>query len=116
MVHNRGFIHLTPLIIVCVLAGAWYLHKSYKENRLQENIGAMLRDYRAAITATISNEEDKKKVEAAMDVIEEIVLKQAADVVKNEKFQEVGKELTNSFTLDSVQKAWDNLVTKKTGD
>lgn len=33
---KKGFMRLAPLLVIVVLAGAWYLHKSFKENRLHE--------------------------------------------------------------------------------
>ena len=50
-INNRGFVHhhyFLGFIIICgFLIGGWYVLKSYQENRLKENLGIIVNDYKS---------------------------------------------------------------------
>jgi len=46
ILNHRGLLHIGTIIFILPLIGAWFVYKSYKENRLQENLSMVLEDYK----------------------------------------------------------------------
>ncbi|MCL4492594.1 MAG: tetratricopeptide repeat protein [Nitrospirae bacterium] len=79
---QRGHIHIIgPLVIILVLIGGWYVWKSYKEEKLKENMSVVMEDCKNAVVSVVSDEKDKEKVEQLFQQI-----KQVTDKYQNENF------------------------------
>lgn len=69
---QKGFfhIHLSCILLVFALIGGWYVYKSYKENRLKENMQAIVNDYQPIVqkVITFAQGKDKQVAQEALNV------------------------------------------------
>jgi len=75
ILNHRGFLHIGTIIIILALIGAWFVYRSYKENRLQENLSMVLDDYKELLLSKIKDPEDRERLEQSFIVIKDILSK-----------------------------------------
>jgi hypothetical protein len=75
ILNHRGVLHIGTIIFILALIGAWFVYKSYKENRLQENLSMVLEDYKELLLSKIKDPEDRAKLEQSFMVIQNILSK-----------------------------------------
>lgn len=68
--NQRGFfhLHLTWIVFIFALIGCWYVYKSYKENKLQENMRAVISDYQPIVKEVITLTKDKQIAQTALEI------------------------------------------------
>lgn len=59
-----GHIHIISVVVLCfALIGAWFVHKSYQEQKLKENLIKVATDYKNLADSFVKDPADKKKVD-----------------------------------------------------
>ena len=75
--NQKGIAHpfLALAMAFFVLIGVWYVHKSYEQKQLKENLTQVYSDYRTWAMAVVKDANDRERVEGLFREIDGIVAK-----------------------------------------
>jgi hypothetical protein len=75
--NQKGVAHsfLALVMAFFVLIGVWYVHKSYEQKQLKENLTQVYSDYRTWAMMVVKDAKDRERVEVLFREIDGIVAK-----------------------------------------
>ena len=72
--NERGVVHIVSLFVLALaLFGAWFLHRSYQERRLQGSVMEAVNGYRQIIESAIRDPQDRDIAHRYLQKVQDIV-------------------------------------------